>query len=290
MNYSPMLRVERPMDGRHSPRPLARKTIVVTRAGAQARELRDHVEELGGIVVDFPTIEIRPPENFAAFDAAVAEIGRYHWLIFTSVNAVDPFMSRLQRGGKTTAALSGLKIAAIGPETAKKLAAAGIGAQLVPERYQAEGLLETVTPEMMRDKRVLIPRAAEAREILPDTLRRWGAAVEVVIAYQTALPQIDPAPLIELLRRNAVDVITFTSSSTVRNFLRLLGKKSFGEVAGGSLLACIGPITAETVTHLGGRADIVATEFTVAGLIRMIVDHFRSKPESTDRSFGGGTI
>jgi uroporphyrinogen III methyltransferase/synthase len=267
----------------HSPGPLARKTIVVTRAGAQARELREHVEELGGSVIDFPTIEIRPPENFAVLDAAVAEIERYDWLIFTSVNAVEPFISRLQHGGKTTASLRRLKVGAIGPETAKKLAAAGIRPELVPERYQAEGLLETVTPEMMRDQRVLIPRAAQAREILPETLRRWGAEVEVVIAYQTALPQIDPAPLLELLRRNAVDVITFTSSSTVRNFLRLLRKRSLGEIGGTSVLACIGPITAETVTRSGGRADIVATEFTVTGLIGAIVDHFRSKPESINR-------
>jgi len=283
------MRVEN-MNKSHPDGLLAGKRIVVTRPGAQARELGEQVETLGGEVFNFPTIEIKPPENFSPFDTAVGQIESYHWLIFTSVNAVEPFFSRLQLGGKTIASLRGLKIGAIGPETAKKLASAGISADLIPQRYQAEGLLEAVTPERMKDQRVLIPRAAEAREILPETLRRWGATVDLVVAYRTALPDIDAAPLIELLRHGAIDVITFTSSSTVRNFLRLVGKRSFGEISPGSLLACIGPITAQTVAQLGGRADIVATEFTTAGLTRAIVEHFRSKSEALNSSVGGRGI
>ena len=169
-------------------KPLIGKRIVVTRARAQAESLARRIEELGGEVIEFPTIEIQPPENFAAFDAAIEKIESYDWLIFTSVNSVEPFLSRLQRKGKTVASLTALKIGAIGPETAKRLEESGLHPSLVPARYQAEGILDAVAPETMRGKRVLIPRAAEAREILPNTLRRWGAFVDVVVAYRTALP------------------------------------------------------------------------------------------------------
>jgi uroporphyrinogen III methyltransferase/synthase len=258
-------------------RPLAGKKIVVTRARAQADDLAEQIEAAGGQVFEFPTIEIQPPENFADFDAAVEKIENYHWLIFTSVNAVEPFLSRLLRVGKTLDSLQGLKIGAIGPETAKTLASAGIKVDLIPQRYQAEGILDAVTPEAMKGKRVLIPRAAEAREILPERLRAWGASVDVVIAYRTGLSDVDVQPLAELLHQGAIDVITFTSSSTVNNFVRLLGCANLAEATGGCEIACIGPITAQTVVRLGGRADIVANEFTVAGLMRAIIEHFRSK-------------
>lgn len=268
------------MDRPHPEQPLAGKRIVVTRAGAQADSLVEQLQRAGVEVLEFPTIEIQPPESFAGLDEAVEKIERYDWLIFTSVNSVTPFLTRLRLAGKSAAAVSSLKIAAIGPETAKRLASAGISASLVPARYQAEGLLDAVKPETMKGKRVLIPRAAEAREILPETLRAWGAWVDVVIAYRTACPDVDVGPLAELLRRRQIDVITFTSSSTVTNFVRLFGNKNLAEIAGASAIACIGPITAQTVAQWGGHADIVAGEFTTAGLTRAIVEHFRSKSVS----------
>src|SRR5688572_15574772 len=258
-------------------KPLAGRRIVVTRAGAQAYGLVEQIEAAGGEVIELPTIEIQAPESFAAFDAAVKNIERYDWLIFTSVNSIAPFLERLRIGGKTVEALHSIQVGAIGPETAKRLASAGITASLVPERYQAEGILDAVKPELMKAKRVLIPRAAEAREVLPETLRAWGAAVDVVIAYRTALARVDVAPLADLLRRGAIDVITFTSSSTVKNFVRVFDGKSLAEIAGRSALACIGPITARTVEEAGGRPAIVAEEFTTAGLTRAIVAHFRSR-------------
>lgn len=261
-------------------KPLYGRRIVVTRARAQAESLARRIEELGGEVIEFPTIEIRPPESFGAFDAAVEEIDSYDWLIFTSINSVEPFLARLQQRGKTVASLEALKVGAIGPETAKRLEEAEIRVCLVPERYQAEGLLDAVEPETMRGKRVLIPRASEAREILPNTLRQWGAFVDVVIAYRTTLPTTDSAPLAELLRQRQVDVITFTSPSTVRNFVRLFDDKNLGEIAAGSALACIGPITSRTVEELGGHADLVASEFTIPGMMRAIVAHFGSNLEA----------
>jgi uroporphyrinogen III methyltransferase / synthase len=267
-------------------KPLAGRRIVITRARAQAEGLARRIEELGGEVIEFPTIEIRPPESFAALDAAVEKIADYDWVIFTSVNSVEPFLARLEQKGKTAMALAPLKVGAIGPETAKRLEEAQIRSCLVPERYQAEGILDAVDPAAMRGKRVLIPRAAEAREILPETLRRWGALVDVVVAYRTALPAAEPTPLAQLLSERKADVVTFTSSSTVRNFVRLFDHKNLGEIVAGSTIACIGPITAGTVAELGGRADIVAQEFTIPGMVRAIVEHFQPNSEKLKKTSG----
>jgi uroporphyrinogen III methyltransferase / synthase len=258
-----------------SQKPLAGKRIVVTRARKQAETVARAIEELGGDVINFPTIEICPPQSFAAFDAALDKLSLYDWVIFTSVNSVDPFLERLKLRGKTAEALSAHKVGAIGAETAKRLEAARIRASLVPERYQAEGILDAISREEIRGKRVLIPRAAEAREVLPATLRNWGALVDVVVAYRTELPCLDVRPLADLLLERKVDVITFTSSSTVRNFVRLFGGRKLGEIVDGSIIACIGPITVSTVEELGGRADIVADQFTVADMLRAIVEHFQ---------------
>jgi len=257
--------------------PLSGKRIVITRARKQAETLARSIEELGGEVIEFPTIEISPPESFAEFDAAIDKLDTYQWVIFTSVNSVEPFLQRLSLRGKTTAALRAHRIGAIGAETAKRLEAVRIGASLVPERYQAEGILDAISPEEIGGKRVLIPRAAEAREVLPATLRKWGAVVDVIVAYRTELPCVDVGPLAALLAERKIDVITFTSSSTVRNFVRLFGGRKLGEVVHGSTIACIGPITAATIGELGGCADIVADQFTATGMLRAIVEHFEAK-------------
>lgn len=267
-----------------SQKPLAGKRIVITRAHKQAETVARSIEELGGEVIDFPTIEICPPESFAEFDAALDKLSLYDWVIFTSVNSVEPFLERLKLRGETAEALSAHKVGAIGAETAKRLEAARIRASLVPERYQAEGILDAISPEEICGKRVLIPRAAEAREILPATLRKWGAVVDVVVAYRTELPRLDVRPLSDLLVERKVDVITFTSSSTVRNFVRLFGGRKLGEIARGSTIACIGPITAATVEELGGRADIVADQFTVKDMLRAIVEHFQTSSKANRRT------
>jgi uroporphyrinogen III methyltransferase/synthase len=262
------------MDKRHPP--LAGKTIVVTRARIQAPDLVEQIEAAGGQVIEFPTIEIMPPADFAAFDAAVEKIENYDWVFFTSVNAVEPFLARLDRAGKSVNLLERLRVGAIGPETAKRLAAGGVRVDLTPRRYQAEGILDVLTPETVKGKRVLIPRAAEARETLPEGLRAWGASVDVVIAYRTGMSRVDARPLLELLRQGAIDVITFTSSSTVRNFVEILNGGNLDDICGKSAIACIGPVTAETVARLGGRPAITATKYTMAGLTEAIIEHFRS--------------
>lgn len=255
-------------------RPLAGRRIVVTRARAQAGGLAGRIEELGGEVIEFPTIEIRPPESFAPLDAAIARIADYHWLIFTSVNGVEQFLARFELSGKPSAEFQSKRVAAIGPLTAERLKGAGIQSCVVPEQYQAEGVLDVLKPDELHGKRVLIPRAAKAREILPATLRRWGAAVDVVEAYRTVIPKPDVSRLSSLLREGAVDVVTFTSSSTAVNFAKLFGGKKLSEILGATAIACIGPITEATVRELGGNADLVSAEFTIPGLVRAMVEFF----------------
>lgn len=265
-----------------STRPLAGKRIVITRARPQASILVRRIKELGGEVIEFPTIEIGPPESYAALDGAIAKIHSYHWVIFTSVNGVDRFLDRLQFLNRSIADLAGIEVGAIGPETAKRVEIAGVRNCIMPRQFQAEGILEMLEPETMRGKRVLIPRAAKARDILPETLRQRGAEVDVVEAYRTAIPATDTAELQSILQRRGVDMITFTSSSTVANFVRLLQGRSLAELLAGTAVACIGPITRKTVEEAGGRADVVSEQFTVSGLVQAIVDYFERTPGSQD--------
>ena len=184
--------------------------------------------------------------------------------------------------------LAKLNVGAIGPKTAKQLALAGMKVDLVPTRYQAEGILDLLDPEMMRGKRVLIPRAAKARDVLPETLRNWGASVDVVEAYRTIAPTGDSSAVRLLLRQGKVDLISFTSSSTVSNFSQLFDGAKLSEILGNTVVACIGPITAKTVEELGGHADIVADEFTVGGLIQAIVIYYSGKLAGQSSDAGDG--
>jgi uroporphyrinogen III methyltransferase/synthase len=253
--------------------PLAGKRIVVTRARTQAGSLAQRIEALGGVVIELPTIEIEPPANFTAFDAELTRIESYHWLIFTSVNSIDPFLARLNHVGKSVMDLKKLKTAAVGAATAARLAAVGISLALVPTRYQAEGLLESFDAASMRGKRVLIPQAAQARDILPETLRRWGAEVEVIAAYRTVAPDYDNSVVKERLLRGEIDIVTFTSSSTASHFCQLFGGAALSSIVGNAAIACIGPITAKTVEELGGKVAILARQSTIDGLIEALVEY-----------------
>ena len=250
------------------------KRILVTRARSQALSLAQRIESLGGEVIEFPTIEIRPPESYGPLDQAIYQIANYDWLIFTSVNGVEQFLNRFEKLGKNIANLAGIEVGAIGPETARRLTAAQIEPTFVPKQYQAEGILEALVPETVLGKRILIPRAAKARDILPQTLRQWGAQVDVVEAYQTVLPQVDVSALCRLLREGTIDMITFTSSSTATNFSVMLRDQDLPRLLSRAVIACIGPITKKTVEDLGMRPEIVSEEFTIPGLVRAMVDYF----------------
>jgi uroporphyrinogen III methyltransferase / synthase len=261
--------------------PLKGKRILVTRPRTQAKPLVQAIEALGGEGIEFPTIEIRPPDSYGPLDWAIEQIQTYDWLIFTSVNGVECFLARFDKLAKSLADLDDIEIVAIGPETAKRLEAAGIPPGLVPQLYQAEGILETLAGKTLQGKRVLIPRAAKARDILPETLRRQGAQVDVVIAYQTVLPQVDVPALCGILREGGIDAITFTSSSTASNFSAMLEGQDLPRLLARIAIACIGPITKKTVEDLGLRADVVAAEFTIPGLVSAIADYFSRKATET---------
>ena len=257
-------------------KPLAGKHVMITRARKQAGSLAQRIEALGGEAIELPTIEIEPAQDFGALDAALARLESYHWLVFTSVNGIDPLLGRLAHLGKSVAALSHLKVAAVGAQTATRLAAAGISVDLVPARYQAEGLLDALGAEAMHGKRVLLPQAAQARDVLPVTLRQRGAEVDVVEAYRTVLPVVDSAAIKRRMQAGEIDIVTFTSSSTVINFPQLFDGMALAEIIGKAAIACIGPITAKTVTDLGGKVAIMAGEATIESLITAIVDYFNS--------------
>ncbi|HXF92270.1 MAG TPA: uroporphyrinogen-III C-methyltransferase [Nitrospiraceae bacterium] len=256
-------------------RPLFGKRILVTRAREQAADLSNLLAAYGGEPVECPTIQIVPPESWDDLDQALAELDHYRWLIFTSVNGVGPFMARLAEKGRDARALAGLSICCIGPRTAKELAVYGLKADLVPSEYQAEGVIDALRKAGVKGQNILIPRAAVAREILPEQLRALGAEVRVVTAYRTVMPKVDVQHLREQFQQRRIDVITFTSSSTVRNFSRLFDDLAeMKKATEGAVVACIGPITAETARELGFAVNIVAGENTVPALAQAIVRHF----------------
>jgi uroporphyrinogen III methyltransferase/synthase len=259
---------------------LAGKRVVITRARSQGGELARRIEELGGEVIEFPTIEIVPPQDHGPLDRAIERLETYQWIFFTSVNGVEYFLARLDHFGKDATSMEGRKVVAIGPETGRRLDNAGIRPFLVPQKYQAEGILEGLAPEKIRGTRVLIPRAAQAREVLPETLRQWGGFVDVVPVYRTVAPKNDVTELTAMLRQNKVDVITFTSSSTVTHFVQLFHGENVAELVASTVIACIGPITGQTATDYGLRADIISEEYTVPGLVGAIVEYYQSRSQT----------
>lgn len=258
-------------------RPLAGRHIVVTRARSQASAFTRALEHLGAAAIEFPTIEIVPPESYEALDEALKNIAAYDWVFFTSVNAVAHVSRRMGDLGRDVDALKKLRVAAIGPETARAVESLGAAPEVVPDEFRAEAILEKLRPEEMRGKKVLVPRAAEARDVLIQTLRRWGAAVDAVAAYRTIPAGSDPGWMRALLERGEADMVTFTSSSTVRNFAALFAGADVKRLLSKTAVACIGPITQETAGEMGIRVDVVSKEYTIAGLARAIVEYFNKQ-------------
>ena len=253
-------------------RPLFGWRIVVTRPREQAPELSERLAGYGADPIEVPTIEIIPPTDWADADAAIAELGRYQWLVFTSVNGISPFMGRLRRQRLDTRALAGLRICCIGPRTAQELERYGLYPDLVPAEFQAEGLIEAMKGAGVAGQRVLIARAETAREILPEQLRALGCEVRVIVMYRTVAPSEKRLELKELLQTQDVDMVTFTSSSTVQSFAKLFASPTemfrlMDKVA----VACIGPITAATAVEHGFSVTVMPAENTVPALVDAIV-------------------
>ena len=256
-------------------RPLFGRRVVVTRARAQAGELSAELERLGAEVYEFPTIEIRPPEDFGPLDEAIRDLNSFGWIVFTSVNGVEAFVERLRHHGLDLRAVPRrAKIAAIGPATAEKIEDLGLRVDVVPKEYRAEALIEVLEGDSLAGERVLIPRANVAREILPDKLREAGAEVIVPPAYESVPSSAGKDELTRRLEASEIDCVTFTASSTVENFVGAFGAGEATRLLARARVACIGPITAETARGHGLRVDAEAEEYTIPGLVVAVVDLF----------------
>jgi uroporphyrinogen III methyltransferase/synthase len=259
-------------------RPLYGKTVLVTRAREQASALSDLLLAHGAEPVEFPAIRIAPLGDTAEMDVALTNAGSYDWIVFTSANAVTIIANRLEALGLDSRALASARIAAIGPATAEALRRhLNVRADYLPGEAVAESVLAEWPDTDMAGKRVLLPRAREARELLPEKLRDWGAFVNVVPVYETVLDGSEAASVRERLRAGEIDVVTFTSSSTVRNFTRALAGPDLSELSAltsGCTIAAIGPVTAETAREHGLIPAVVASEHTIPGLVSALESYF----------------
>jgi uroporphyrinogen-III synthase len=253
-----------------SPRPLSGVRVLVGRARHQAGALSGELRKLGATVLEIPFIEIRKPRSFQALDSALESLADYDWLILTSANGVEAMWERLIKLRLRKANLKHLRVAAIGPATKKAIEQRGGKVDVVPQEYVAESVVRSLW-RRVNGKRVLLVRAKVARDVIPRELRRAGAQVHVVEAYETVVPQSSRErlriALANPLRRP--HVVTFTSSSTVRNFVALLRSRQANLEGIG--LASIGPVTSSSLRELGLRVDIEAKEFTIPGLVEAIM-------------------
>ena len=265
--------------GWYEKRPLFGRRVLVTRARAQAGELSTQLQGLGAEVREFPTIEVRPPEDFGPLDGAITSLDSFDWLVFTSVNGVEAFVDRLRHHGLDLRAIPrGARVAAIGPATAEALERVGLRVDVVPREFRAEALIDAVADDSLAGKRVLIPRARVAREILPERLREAGAEVVVPPAYETVPSADGKDQLARDLEHGRIDCVTFTASSTVDNFVGAFGLDGSARLLSGTRIVCIGPITADTARGHGLRVDAEASEYTIPGLIEAVVDLFAADP------------
>jgi len=259
--------------GKH---PLKGFRVLVGRARHQAGGLSTDLRKLGAEVIEIPFIEIRKPRSFRLLDTALKNLSTYDWLVLTSVNGVEAMWDRLSKLRLTKKSLKHLKIVAIGPATKKAIEKRSIEVNVVPEEYVAESVVKSLRKQV-KGKRVLLVRAKVARDVIPRELRKAGAQVEVVEAYETVIPKSSRTRLRAALKNQSKrpGVITFTSSSTARNFVRLLGAAPPGKKRPpqleGITLASIGPVTSATLRELKLGVDVEAKQYTIPGLIQAII-------------------
>lgn len=258
-------------------KPLFGKGVVITRPAEQSQEFYDLLTAAGARVIRFPTIKIEPPLYWSGLDGAIDNLGMYSWIIFTSANGVKFFLRRLGEKGRDLRDLKNLRISTIGPATAALLKKRGIRVEMVPNEFISEGVIKSFSGIDVRGKKILLPRAEVARDIIPEELARMGAVVDAVTAYRTVPSGAKKEELQEYLEKGQVDVITFTSPSTFVNFVQIMGRDfKFPERV---KVACIGPVTAAAVKKSGYRIDIMKNEYTISGLVAAIEDYFRKEKE-----------
>lgn len=260
-------------------KPLFGKKIVVTRSRPQASRLSAMIEDLGGIPLEFPTIKIVPNPDMTSLYRALEELESFDWIIFTSVNGVEIFLAELLQSGRDIRDLKGVRIAAIGPATCDALARRGLAVDFIPDEYRAEGITEGLRGQVKAGDRVLLPRARGARVILSQVLKDWEAEVTEVQLYEAKAADVR-SEYLEMILAGEVDVITFTSSSTVNNFVKMIGEDNVAGVDRAVRVACIGPVTADTAVSHGFTVDTIAGEYTIPGLVDALVKMFNEQPHS----------
>jgi uroporphyrinogen III methyltransferase/synthase len=260
-------------------RPLFGKRIVVTRAREQASEFLSLLSGLGAECLEFPSIEIIQPENWNTLDRAIQDLETYQWLLFTSVNGVKYFFERMGHHQKDVRDLKGIKVGVIGPKTAEAILKKGIKPDLIPQEYRAEAIIQGMSKEEIKGAKILLPRAEKAREILPRKLESLGAKVDVIPVYRTIKPDQDLSKIKEMLKQGRIDLVTFTSSSTVSNFIEMFEPDvdSLKIWMKKVTVACIGPITAEKAKEKGLSVDIMPKDYTIEALAESILDYFSNQ-------------
>jgi uroporphyrinogen-III synthase len=266
--------------GKSATKPLCGVRVLVGRARHQASALSSGLRELGAQVIEIPFIEIRRPRSFKSLDSAIKNIETYDWLILTSVNGVEALWKRWNRTDINSAG-NQIRIAAIGPATKKAIEDRGLKVNVVPKEYVAESVVRSLRNKV-KGKRVLLVRAKVARDVIPHELQRAGAKVDVVEAYETVVPRTSRLRLRSLFRQETKrpHIVTFTSSSTVKNFVELIGQRSPEELRkllNRTLMASIGPITSSTLREYGLPIDIAANQFTIPDLVSAIVRGIKSR-------------
>jgi uroporphyrinogen III methyltransferase/synthase len=265
-------------------RPLFGKRILVTRPREQAQELVDRLEMMGAQAIEAPMIRIMPPDDYTPLDDACARVGEFDWIIFSSANAVDAFMERLLATAHDVRALAGVKLGVVGPAAAERLARAGLKVELTPSEYRAESVLGAILDRGdVRGLKVLLPRADIGREVLADELRRQGADVTDVVAYRTVVaePEREGEPdIYRMLLERRIDVVTFTSASAVRSFVRVLGVEPAADLLKTTVVASIGPVTAEAAAQCDIHTTVMPVTYTVPALVDAIVAHFEQQQKA----------
>jgi len=251
-------------------------TVVVTRAVEQAGGLSEKLREAGAKVIEFPTIATVPPEDLGPLDRAIDGLDGFDYAIFTSVNALRYFVGRMSEKGLDAGRLSSIPIVVVGPKTAEMLSEYGLRPAIVPKEYVAEGVMAELERLELEGKRFLFPRAEVAREVIPDRLRELGAEVDVVTAYRTVRPDVGREEVEKIFGGGGIDAITFTSSSTVSNFVKIVGEGYKGYLRGAAV-ACIGPVTKQTCEELGIDVSVMPDEYTVDALFDALVQHVNKR-------------
>jgi len=258
-------------------KPLTGKRILITRARDQSSEFATKLRNLGAKVIEFPTIQILPPSRWKGLDQAIDQLKSYDWIIFTSANGVKFFFQRLEERTFPLRFPASLKVCAIGPATAKQLKGKGVRVDYTPKEFIAEAILDGFGKMAVQGKRILLARVKQARDVLPKGLRKMGAEVDLIEVYRTVKPRGGVKRLKQLLTVDKPDVITFTSSSTVNHFVELLKTEDLKKLLKDITIACIGPITAQTVKKWGMKVKIQPNQYTISALTRAIAEYFRGR-------------